>query len=139
MPLPAQAPPSVDHRLRAVLLHVPYFSTEGPARLAVACGVARSTISRLLRGRVAPTYQLAQTIAGAISQRHGKSIDLRELFTTDGTYPTPSTCELMGCKGCLPPEAWDERTDRLKPAWRHQKPGEWSRQQADPTSPGPSI
>lgn len=34
----------------------------------------------------------------------------------------------MGCKGCLPPQAWEEQIDMLKPEWRQRKPSEWSHQ-----------
>lgn len=43
----------------------------------------------------------------------------------DGTYPTSSVCELCGCKGCLPAEAYDEQ-NRLKPRWKDVKPGHWT-------------
>lgn len=142
-----QALPRVTNRLRAVLLHVPYFTIEGYARLARECGVVRSTISRLVRGKSLPTYDFARRITQVLSQYWGKPLDMRELFTTDGTYPTASVCDLMDCKGCFPPEAWNESTDTLRPKWRYLKPGEWSytkpeewsRLQADPSSPGHTI
>lgn len=122
-----QAPPKVTNRLRAVLLHVPYFSTDGFARLAAKCGVARSTISRIIREKSSPTYQLAHRITQVISDHHSGVLDMRELFTTDGTYPTDSVCALMDCKGCFPPEAWNEASNTLKPSWRGKNPGDWCR------------
>ncbi len=119
-------PIRISNRLRAVLPHVPYYSFQGAARLAYDVGVARSTISRLLRLQHNPSYQTASGIAQAISMRFGKPVDLRELFTTDGTYPTPSACRLMHCPNCLPSQAWCEHTDMLKPAWRYARPGQWA-------------
>lgn len=144
LPETASTPPPVANRLKAVLIHVPYFTIEGTARLALDCDVAASTISRLIRGKLSPSYSLVKSVTQALSERLGRSLDMRDLFTTDGTYPTVSTCELVGCKGCLPPWAWNELTDTLKPEWRHQqpgewsktKPGEWSRVEADLSSPG---
>ena len=118
---------AVSNRLRAVLLHIPWYSIEGFARLATDVNVSRSTISRLTGGRQQPSFRLAQAIADAVSLRLSKTVSPRELFSEDGTFPTGSTCELCGCKGCLPPEAYDERSDRLKPAWKDAKPGDWCR------------
>ena len=118
---------TVSNRLRAVLLHIPWYSIEGFARLASDVNVSRSTISRLTGGRQQPSFRLAQAIADAVSFRLGTAVSPRELFSEDGTFPTGSTCDLCGCKGCLPPEAYDERSDRLKSAWKGAKPGEWCR------------
>ncbi len=114
-------------RLRAILLHIPYFSIEGTVRLAVACRVAPSTISRVLRGRVRPDIALRKAIARAISYRNREAIPVREIFPQVGDSLTLSVCELMGCRGCLPPEAWDEERDILRDTWRGAKPGLWSR------------
>ncbi len=133
---PAQAPPRVFNRLRAVLLHVPYFTIQGFARLAEDTSFSRSTICRIAQGSANPSYRTAEAIAWAISKRCGILLSPREIFSTDGTFPTSSTCQLMNCSGCLPPEAWDEETDTIRPEWRDKKPGEWSRVAADPASPG---
>lgn len=115
----------ISNRLRAILLHVPYYAFEGTARLARDTGLAPSSISRIIRGKVSPSYVAVETITKAISQRLGRRLDARELFTTDGTYPTPSTCELMDCSGCHPPEAWCEITNTLRLPWRWRIPGDW--------------
>ena len=139
MPRATEALPTVANRLRAVLLHVPHYSIESIARLAADTGCSKSALSRLVRQLSGPTYRSAETIAWAISKQSGVKLSPRDLFTRDGTYPNPSACKLMGCKGCYPPEAWDEGTDRLRPEWRHQKPGEWSCLQAIPSPPGTTI
>ncbi|MGC4044869.1 MAG: helix-turn-helix transcriptional regulator [Armatimonas sp.] len=131
MPLPMpciarSGPSQLSNRLRAVLLHVPYYSIEGNARLAKDAGLSPSTISRIMRGKAAPSYAAMSAITAAVSRRTKKPMDARELFTTDGTYPTGSTCQLMECRGCFPPEAWQEGSDRLHPTWKRQRPGEWS-------------
>ena len=128
----------ISNRLRAILLHVPYYTFEGTARLARDTGLAPSSISRIIRGKVSPSYVVVERVTKAISHRLGRRLDARELFTTDGTYPTPSTCELMSCSGCLPPEAWCELTDMLRPRWKREKPGEWSRYGPN-TQNGPSV
>ncbi|MES2464671.1 MAG: hypothetical protein V4671_29260 [Armatimonadota bacterium] len=123
----------IGNRLRAVLLHIPRYSFEGPSRLAEDVGVSRSTICRLIRGTTNPSYKLVEKVTAAVSRQMRKPVDARDLFTTDGTYPTPSACELCGCFGCLPPWSWDDSCDRLRPEWRGAVPGSWS------VSPGSQI
>lgn len=123
----------IANRLRAVLLHVPYYSIEGNARLARDTGLAASTISRLARGKTSPSYIVVEIITRAISHRLGRSLDAREIFTTNGCYPTPSTCALLNCSGCLPPEAWQEGSDTLRPSWRSHRPGDWARYPVEPS------
>lgn len=133
-PTPPQEPPPPlgFNRLRAVLIHIPYYSIAPKARLASDTELSQNAISRIVRGKLEPSYFTAQLICRAIQKRSRQRIPLEEIFSTDGSYPTSWTCSLMGCKGCLPPWAWNEDTDTLWPNWRHQKPGEWSRLQADP-------
>ena len=123
----------ISNRLRAVLLHLPFYGFESTARLARDTGLAPSTISRIIRGKVSPSYVVVEIITRAISHRLGRPLDARELFSTNGTYPTPLTCELMNCLGCLPPEAWCESTDTLRPRWRRKKPGDWCLYNEGPT------
>ena len=125
------------NRLRAVLLHIPWYSMEGPARLAADVRVSRSTVTRLLGGRQNPSEKLARAIGRAISRRLGETIPVREIFRKEGeAFPTPSVCDLCGtCCGCLSPEAYDERSDRLREGWKRAKPGDWCRYDA-PTQDG---
>ena len=122
--------PLVANRLRAILVHVPFYTIQGRARLANDCNVSKSTISRLLNQRRSPSYKLATNIAQALSWRSGRLIEPNEVFATEGTYPTPSACELMGCRGCQPPNAWDEQGNTLRPSWQGTPPSQWSRQAA---------
>jgi transcriptional regulator with XRE-family HTH domain len=122
--------PAVSNRLRSILFHIPWYSIEGIVRLAKDTGISTSTISRLVGQKNSPSYRVAETIASVISQRIGIPIEANEIFSPSGNFPTPSVCCLMGCKGCLPPEAWNERTDSLKENWRHAKPREWATSQS---------
>lgn len=114
-------------RLRAILLHIPFYCCDGPARLAEDACISRATVSRLMAGRVNPSLATARAVTKALSLRRGIPIPTEEIFSVDGHFPTASTCELMDCDGCLPPEAWNERIDRLKPGWRDSRPGDWCR------------
>ena len=108
-----------------LLVHIPRLSIQGQARLAAEVGVSRSTISRLARGRINPSYRLARGVTDVLERMLGKPLDMREVFSTDGTYLTPSGCALCRCHGCLPDAAWGE-DGCLKPSWEDARPGDWS-------------
>ena len=120
----------IQNRVKVLLVHIPKFSIQGQARLAAEAGVSRSTISRLVHGRINPSYRLARGVTDVLERRLGKPLDMREVFSTDGTYLTPSGCALCRCHGCLPDGAWDE-DGHLKPGWEDARPGEWSLAHAD--------
>lgn len=117
---------ALQNRIHACLVHISRYSFEGQARLAKDVGVSRSTISRFLRGHTQPSYALVEAVADALSARAGRRLDPRELVTFDGTYPTGSTCGLLGCSGCLPETAYDGE-GHLRTEWHGALPGEWCR------------
>jgi DNA-binding XRE family transcriptional regulator len=123
--MPRQERQPVQNRVRVLLVHIPKLSIRGQARLAAEVGVSRSTISRLVNGRINPSYRLARGVTSALERMLGYPLDMRDVFSTDGTYLTPSGCGLCRCPGCLPDEAYDSE-DNLHPAWRGQQPGDWS-------------
>ena len=115
----------IQNRVHVLLVHIPKLSIQGQARLACEVGVSRSTISRLVHGRINPSYRLARGVTTALEKLLGRPLDMREVFSTDGTYLTPSGCALCRCGGCLPDRAYDGEGD-LRPEWRGQRPGDWS-------------
>jgi transcriptional regulator with XRE-family HTH domain len=117
--------PVIRNRIRQLLVHTPWYMIEGQARLAADCGVSPSAISRLVTGRASPSYRLVVAITRAFSERLGKPIDARDIFTTDGTFPEPSACRLCECRGCFPDEAYD-RHGNLTDAYKNARPGDWS-------------
>lgn len=123
-----EPPVRIANRIRAFLLHVPYYSIEGQRRLARDCGVSPSTISRLVRGETTPSYPLAARITQAISRRMGVPVDVRDVFSIDGSsYPTACVCDVTpNCKGCFPPEAYADDGTMLA-EYRDLKPGDWCR------------
>jgi transcriptional regulator with XRE-family HTH domain len=123
--LRAPSRPACSNRILAVLEHIPRYAFDGPARLAEDAGVARSTVWRVVCGECQPTYRVMCLLAEAVGERLGKSVDPRELVTFDGTYPTPSVCELAGCRGCLPSHFYTP-DDELRPEYQNVTPGEWS-------------
>ncbi len=115
----------VQNRVEVLLVHIPKLSIRGQARLAAEVGVSRSTISRLVNGRINPSYRLARGVTTALERLLGYPLDMRDVFSTDGTYLTPSGCALCRCGGCLPDRAYDPEGN-MRPEWRDQSPGDWS-------------
>ena len=115
----------VHNRVEAVISHVPWYSFKSQARLAADLGFSKSAVSRLIRGECSPSFAFAYCLTKTIEKRLGKPIDVRELFSLDGTYPTPSACELVGCRNCLPSEAYD-KDDNLRPEYKQVPAGQWS-------------
>ena len=118
-------PQPVQNRVHIFLVHIPRLSIRGQARLAAEVGVSRSTVSRLVNEQINPSYRLARGITSALERLLGYPLDMRDVFSTDGTYPTASGCGLCKCGGCLPDDAYSPEGD-LRPEWRGQKPGDWS-------------
>ena len=115
----------VQNRVEVLLVHIPKLSIRGQARLAAEVGVSRSTVSRLVNGRINPSYRLARGVTTVLERLLGYPLDMRDVFSTDGTYLTPSGCALCRCGGCLPDRAYDLESN-LRPDWRGQRPGDWS-------------
>ena len=120
----------VHNRILALMAHTNRYAFKGESRLAHDAGVSKSAVCRLLNGQSSPSFALVSSITKALEphlQRglEGRRLDPHELISLDGTYPTASACQLAGCKGCLPAEAYDEH-NRLKPEFRDMKPGQWS-------------
>ena len=123
---PGRALPRIAHnRVHAVLLHVPWYGFRPQARLSRDSGVSPSAVSRLIRGKAQPSLTVALAITRALSLRLGKPLDVLDVFSLDGSYPTPSVCHLTGCRSCLPPEAYDG-SDSLRPEYQGARAGDWS-------------
>jgi len=123
----------ISNRIRAIMLHIPWYSIEGQRRLARDCHVSHSTISRLVRHETAPSYTLAESVTRALEKRLGVPLSMREVFSTDGTYPTACVCDLTpNCTGCFPDEAFDE-AGAMRQEYRDLKPGDWCRYVPSPS------
>jgi transcriptional regulator with XRE-family HTH domain len=133
--LPAAQPGILRHRVREVLWHIPWYGFKTQARLAQDSGVSPAAISRLLRGESQPSLLIALRLVRALSRRLGRPLDVGEVFSLDGTYPTPSVCRLTGCRNCLPPPAYDG-DERLLPDFRGVPAGAWSLPLAGPDANG---
>ena len=134
-PLTASIPKQLDfkrlysrnlhNRLRAVMSHTVRYAFKGETRLAEDTGISRSSINRLINGQTSPSFALVCALAGALSKELSRRIEPSEIVSCDSSYPTRYVCQLCGCKGCLPSEAYDEE-EILRPEYAHIKPGQWS-------------
>jgi hypothetical protein len=84
----------------------------------------------LLNGQSSPSFALVSAITRTLEPHlqgglKGKRLDPHELISFDGTYPTASACELAGCRGCLPQEAYDDE-GCIRPEFKDMKPGQWA-------------
>jgi hypothetical protein len=121
------------NRVRAITLHGSRYSSYPVSHLAVDSGVAKSTISHLVHGRTNPLYSTALQVVKCLEADLGQPLDLREVFSGNGSYPTPSVCQLLGCPGCTPP--WFFNDVELKPQFRQLQMGRWSGDTAEAELP----
>ena len=134
--MPRTASPKINgsqlhNRILALMAHTTRYAFQGETRLAKDAGVSKSAVSRLLTGQSSPSFALVVALTKALEKRLGRPLDPRDLISVDGVYPTASACELAGCKGCLPAEAYDAN-NCLRPEYKNVKPGQWS---VSPLSP----
>lgn len=116
----------LHNRVGAIMLHIPWYTFRGQVRLARDVGVSRSTVCRMLSGRSAPSYPVMAGVVTALSRRLNRPLELGEVFSPDGAFPTASVCRLCGCGGCLPAQAYDKEEDTLRPEYRNVRSGAWA-------------
>jgi len=115
----------LHNRIMAILSHIPHYAFQGETRLARDSGVSKSAICRVVTGQSSPSFALVHAITQALENYTGKRIDPREIVSLDGNYPTASVCELMGCRGCMPEQAYDADAC-LRPEFQAVRPGQWN-------------
>jgi len=117
--------PTLYNRVLAVIEHIPWYGFRTQVRLADDSHVSEACISRLLRGECQPSLMVALQVTQAIERRLQRPLGVTELFSLDGSFPTASVCQLVGCSNCLPECCYDEG-DNLKPECEAIKPGQWA-------------
>lgn len=123
-----QSPPQpfghAVNRIADVMAHTNRYGFRGVSRLAEDAGVSPSTISRLVNGRINPSFILIARITNALEGALGYRIDPRDLISELGRFLTPHVCDVVGCRGCMPENSIDEFGD-LKPSFLNVNPGQW--------------
>lgn len=122
-PPPQAFGPGVN-RIVDVISHTSRYGFKGVGRLARDAGVSPSTLSKIMNGKINPSFMMVARIAGAIERELGRKIDLRDIFAEHGEFPTRYTCDLAACRGCLPECATDEYGN-TKRAFEGVRPGKW--------------
>jgi DNA-binding XRE family transcriptional regulator len=99
----------VHNRLDAILGHLRPYWFNPVGTLAAEIGVSRTTVQRLINGTSSPSFTLLWSIARALEKHMGRPVNPMEIVSVDGTYPTPSPCDLCGCQGCTAPRVYQGR------------------------------
>lgn len=107
------------------MLHLPKYSFRGTSRLAADSGLAKCTISRLVRGTTNPLYSTIGRIVKCLNRQLGRELPHDEVIAESGRYPTAFVCELVGCPGCLPDQAYHD-DGSLRSSWRSKPSGQWT-------------
>jgi DNA-binding XRE family transcriptional regulator len=113
------------NRVAALMSHTSRYSFRGTSRLAKDSGVAKSTICHIIHGKTNPLYKTVDPIIRSLEFQLARKLNVREVFSEDGTYRTKSACKLAGCRGCLP-DIVHESDGGIKPQWAHVRPGTWT-------------
>ena len=88
------------NRVIELMAHTTRYAFKSETRLARDAGVSKSAVSRLVQGHTSPSFALVTALTRALEKALGLPLDPREVVSTDGTYPTPSVCDLVGCRKC---------------------------------------
>lgn len=124
-PPPSQAFGPAVNRFGDVAAHTTRYAFKGVARLARDAGVSPSAVSRLINGKMNPSFLMVARITGALERELGYRIDPRDLVAENGEFLRRYACDLIdGCRGCLPESATDEFGD-TKEAFKGIEPGRW--------------
>ena len=122
---PTQAFGPAVNRFGDVADHTTRYAFNGVSKLARDAGVTPSAVSRLVNGKMNPSFLMVARITDALERELGYRIDPRDLIAENGRFLTRYACDLIdGCRGCLPDAATDEYGDR-KRAFEGIKPGQW--------------
>lgn len=121
----ASAATRKHNRIAALMVHIPRYCFRGTSRLAKDAGLAKSTISQLVHGKSIPLYSTLHEIVKCFEHHLGIVIDLRDVVSEDGTYPTLYVCDLAGCPGCLPDSVYLP-TGELRRSGDAVRAGQWT-------------
>lgn len=117
--------PKYHNRIGAIMLHTVRYSCFPTSRLAADSGLAKSTISHLIHGRVHPLYNTVVAVVNCLERETGRHLETMEVFSKDGCYPTASVCQLLGCSPCKPPIVYGAGTDK-RAALAFVVAGQWT-------------
>jgi transcriptional regulator with XRE-family HTH domain len=123
-PPPTQAFGPAINRFVDLMAHTDRYAFKGVTRLAVDARVSPSSVSRLINGKMNPSFLMVARLTTALEAELGRRIDPRDLVAEMGRFLTTHTCDLAGCRGCRPASATDE-FGNVRPHYRKVEPGKW--------------
>ncbi len=88
------------NRAAKLMAHTTRYAFKSETRLARDAGVSKSAVRRLVQGHTSPSFALVTAITRALEKALDVPLDPREVVSIDGTYPTPSVCDLVGYRRC---------------------------------------
>lgn len=121
---PSQVFGPAINRFADVMAHHDRFAFKGVSRLAREAGVSPSSVSRLINGKMNPSFLMVARLTEALEKQIGYRIDPRDLVAENGRFISRFVCDLVQCEGCLPENARDE-FGSVKPAFDKVEPGKW--------------
>ena len=119
-----QALGPVINRFADLMTHTERYAFKGVTRLARDARVSPSSVSRLINGKLNPSFVFVARLTAAIEKQLGFRIDPRDLIAERGAFLTQFACDLAGCQGCLPDCSHTDDGD-LMPAFKNVEPGRW--------------
>lgn len=123
-PPPKQAFGPTVNRVADLMAHTSGYAFKGVSRLAKDARVSPSSVSRLIHGKLNPSFLLVARITEALEQELGHRIDPRDVMAENGRFPTRFCCDVCGCSGCLPDAAHNLYGELAYP-FRNIEPGQW--------------
>lgn len=123
-PPPNQAFGPTINRIADLMAHTNQYAFWGVSRLAENAGVSSAAVSRIIHSKINPSFVMVARLTRALEKELGHRIDPRDLIAENGEFLTRFTCDLVGCRGCLPEAATDEFGDR-KHAYEGVESGKW--------------
>lgn len=113
------------NRVAAIMIHTSRYSCFSTSRLAADSGISKSTISHLLHGRTNPLYSTVARVVKCLERELRRPLNLKQVFSETGKYPTRNICKLVHCRGCIPVIAFNE-DGSPKPGWEAYPAGQWA-------------
>lgn len=121
---PSRAFGPTINRIADLMAHTNQYAFWGVTRFAEQAGVSPAAVSRVIHGQINPSFVMVARLTNALEDEFGFHIDPRELVAENGKFLTRFTCDLAGCRGCLPEAATDEFGD-IKKAFEGVAAGQW--------------
>ena len=114
----------VINRVSDVMIHLNRYTFHGVTNLANDARLSKASVSRLINGKMNPSFALVARITRALEAQLGFRIDPRDVVAENGEFLTRYACDLVSCRGCHPGRARDD-FGNFTPAFAGVPKGKW--------------